>query len=39
MFIAKKLYMRMGNVTGGRIDYPDAENFSDHAPVVMDIRL
>ncbi len=39
MFVAKKLYMRMGNVTGGRIDYPDAENFSDHAPVVMDIRL
>lgn len=39
MFISKKLYIRMGLVTGGRIDYPDAEGFSDHAPVVMDITL
>lgn len=39
VFISKKLYNRLGSVTGGRRDFPDAETLSDHAPVVADFSL
>jgi len=39
VFISKKLYNRLGSVTGGRRDFPDAELLSDHAPVVADFFL
>jgi exonuclease III len=39
IFISKKLYMRLGEVTGGRRDFPDADALSDHAPVVAELRV
>jgi len=39
IFISKKLYLRLGAVTGGRRDFPDSDKWSDHAPVVADLRV
>lgn len=39
IFFSKKLYMKLGSVTGGRKDFPEAAQFSDHAPVVAEFHL
>ena len=39
VFLSKKLFIRLGSVTGGRRDFPDAELLSDHAPVVADFSF
>jgi exonuclease III len=39
IFFSKKLFMKLGTVTGGRKDFPEAAQFSDHAPVVAEFHL
>ena len=39
IFVSKKLFARLGDVIGGRRDFPDADQWSDHAPVVAELRL
>jgi exonuclease III len=39
IFFSKKLDFKLGSVTGGRRDFPDAPQFSDHAPVVAEFHL
>lgn len=39
VFISKKMFTRLSSVSGGRRDYPGSDQFSDHAPIVVDLVL